>query len=169
MNKDKDEETVALKSAAVQNEIELSFGAFRDMALNLYGQVASLRQRHEYEGILCPLRGGFYLSDFLSRRLQLPVSYIHIASYTGYESGDFKVYFKPELQSGRRYLLCDDILATGRTAATIQGLFPDVDFDAAFLYRHRQWPLPFERTVFARQVDEWVWVRFPWEDESIEF
>ncbi len=160
-------EMIALQSAPITRELTLSHAAFRDMAIGLYRRLEPLKAR--YEAILCPLRGGFYLSDFLSRRLGLPVEYIHLTSYQGFESSEFVVYFKPTLKSGARYLICDDILATGRTMAKIQELYPESSFDGAFLYRHIQRSLPFEQTLFAREVDESVWVRFPWEDESTDF
>jgi adenine/guanine phosphoribosyltransferase-like PRPP-binding protein len=137
------------------------------MAIHLVRRLEPLKSR--YAAILCPLRGGFYLSDFVSRRLNLPVEYMHLTSYQGHESGNFVVYFKPALQPGNRYLICDDILATGRTMAKIQELYPESSFDGAFLYRHRQRSLPFETTLFAREIDASVWVHFPWEDDSAEF
>lgn len=147
-------------------ELSVSYREFRDMALALYHRIEPYR--HEYSAVLCPLRGGFYLSDFLSRRLKLPIEYMQISSYSGRESGAFLERFMPRLLPGR-YLICDDILATGRTMGRIQELFPHVQFDAAFLYRHRQRENPCERTFYAREIDESVWVTFPWEDESLSF
>lgn len=146
--------------------LSVSHAEFRDMALALCHRISPFRE--EYRAVLCPLRGGFYLSDFLSRRLGLPMEYIQISSYAGHESGAFREGFMPRLSPGR-YLLCDDILATGRTVARIKELFPHVLLDAAFLYRHRQRALPCERTFCAREIDESVWISFPWEDESLHF
>lgn len=148
-------------------ELKLDYMDFCDMALGLYRRLVPLRD--EYRGILCPLRGGFYLSDFLSRRLGLGVEYMHLSSYEGHRSGEFQIRFSPRLEVGERYLICDDILATGRTIQKIEELFPGVLFDAVFLYRHRNRALPFPRTLFSREVDESVWIVFPWEDESVFF
>ncbi|MBW7856793.1 MAG: phosphoribosyltransferase [Leptonema sp. (in: Bacteria)] len=146
-----------------------SYSAITDMALHLYYRIVEQNPKQRYKAILCPLRGGFFLSDFLARRFSLPIEFIYLQSYRGFSSSEFKVHFQPKLESGSRYLLCDDILATGRTTEVISKLYPSVTFDAAYFYVHKQSNLPFETSFFCREIDQKVWVEFPWENESIRF
>ena len=160
----------------MNREIKLTYSACRDMALVLLNQIqagnaavgAAGHADHRFEAVLCPLRGGFFLSNFLSRRLRLPVEFIHLSSYDGVRSSDFTVHFKPTLEAGKKYLICDDILATGRTIEMILALYPECRFEVAVLYRHKERAAGFP-CHFARQIDSRVWVQFPWEAEDIEF
>ena len=85
-----------------------------------------------YEAILCPLRGGFFLSYFMSQHLKLPMLYIEISSYSGKVQEEFQIGLKPELAEGN-FLLCDDIYDSGNTIKKIHSLYPHVTFDTACL------------------------------------
>ncbi|MFA5520023.1 MAG: phosphoribosyltransferase, partial [Spirochaetota bacterium] len=75
-------------------------------------------RKQNYKAILCPLRGGFFLSYFMSVHLDLPISYIEISSYAGKEQRRFQIGIKPELVKGK-FLLCDDIYDSGKTIKEI--------------------------------------------------
>lgn len=150
-------------------KLSLSYSTIADMALHLYYRINEQNPKQRYKAVLCPLRGGFFLSNFLARRFDLPIEFIYLQSYQGFESSEFQIHFQPTLEHGHRYLLCDDIFATGRTTQRIQKLYPSIDFDAAYFYVHQQSILPFETTFYSRRIDQNVWIQFPWEDESIEF
>ena len=129
---------------------------FRELA---YKSLEIVRSRGEvYKAILCPLRGGFYLSYFMNRHLNLPLLYLEISSYSGKIQHDFHLGIKPELPSGR-YLLCDDIYDRGNTIRKIHGLFPHVVFDTVCLISKVPDPIVW----YAMGVEENRWVDFFWE------
>jgi len=112
----------------------------------------------QYRGILCPLRGGFYLSNFMSRRLGLPLYYIQISSRNGRDQGDFTVGLQHELDEGR-FLLCDDIFDSGKTVETIHRLYPHAHFDTACLLSR----VKDADIIYGKFVDNITWVDFFWE------
>lgn len=116
------------------------------------------KKRDEYRAILCPLRGGFYLSYFMSVHLKLPVFYIEISSYTDKQQGMFRVGSKPDLPEGR-YLLCDDIYDSGNTIREIHSMFPQASFDTICLVSK----VRDADVMCAFYVEKDRWVDFFWE------
>lgn len=115
-------------------------------------------RKQNYKAILCPLRGGFFLSYFMSVHLDLPISYIEISSYAGKEQRRFQIGIKPELVKGK-FLLCDDIYDSGKTIKEIHKMYPDVDFDTICLISKEK----DAEVIYAELVDVKRWVDFYWE------
>ncbi len=111
-----------------------------------------------YRGILCPLRGGFFLSYFMSRHLGLPMYYLEISSYSGQEQLEFQIGLKPELAEGY-FLLCDDIYDSGNTIRKIHEMYPHVEFDTVCLVSKLDEP----DIMIGEMVDKNRWVDFFWE------
>ncbi len=111
-----------------------------------------------YKGILCPLRGGFFLSYFMSRHLKLPMYYLEISSYSGKEQLEFQIGLKPDLAEGY-FLLCDDIYDSGNTVRKIHDIYPHVDFDTVCLISKSNAP----DIITGEMVAEDRWVDFFWE------
>lgn len=129
---------------------------FRELA---YRALEIVRSHGEvYRAILCPLRGGFYLSYFMNRHLNLPILYLEISSYRGKIQNDFQIGIKPDLPPGR-YLLCDDIYDRGKTVRTIHEMFPHAVFDTICLVSKTVEP----GIWYADRVAEDSWVDFFWE------
>ncbi len=147
-------------------EIDLTYPEFLNLAKKGLSIVQNKIKKNPkyYEGILCPLRGGFYLTDFISRRIShIPVYYIYLTSYeNGKIQKDIKIHFISELKSQKRYLICDDILATGNTVKKIMDIYPESKFEALVLYKHKNkiYPLPH---YAIREVEANVWINFFWE------
>ena len=112
-----------------------------------------------YDGIICPLRGGFFLSYFMSIHLKLPVNYMEISSYADKNRKEFTIKNLPELTAGY-YLICDDIYDSGNTIKKIISLYPGIKFDAACLVSKKENP---PGVFYAKKVSEDVWVDFFWE------
>ena len=124
-----------------------------------YQLLEKLKKKSEkYQGILCPLRGGFFLSYFMSNHLKLPIQYLEISSYDGKTQKEFKIKNKTKLKKGK-YLLCDDIYDTGKTIKKIKEIFPDCDFDSVFLVSKQNR----DDILFAQKAEKKVWVDFFWE------
>lgn len=146
-------------------EIYLSYEDFLRLAEKSKNIIKEIifKKPNYYKGILCPLRGGFYLSDYVSRSLSLPVQYIYISSYdNGKIQKDFKIHFLPQLEKNQKYLICDDILATGKTVNKILELYPNTNFEILTLYKHKNRHYPFKH-YWLREIDSSIWVNFFWE------
>jgi xanthine phosphoribosyltransferase len=134
----------------------VDYNLFQELAYKLLEKVRS--NGKTYRSILCPLRGGFYLSYFMSRHLNLPMEYIQISSYDKNEQKDFTVGIRSDID-GDLMLLCDDIFDSGRTIRMIHSLYPHVIFDTVCLVaKERNAPV-----LYGRYVDPAVWVNFFWE------
>jgi hypoxanthine phosphoribosyltransferase len=149
----------------VTHEIDLEYRDFLYLAekgIKILKNILT-KNPYYYAGIVCPLRGGFYFTDFVARRIPLPVHYLYISSYGNEKvQKDFKIHFLPELKPHQRYLICDDILATGNTIKKILELYPHSKFEAIVLYKHKNQDYPIKHYAI-REVDSSVWVNFFWE------
>lgn len=135
----------------------VDFDLFQELAYGLLDRVRG--NGRNYRCVLCPLRGGFYLSYFMSRHLNLPMEYIQISSYDKTAQKEFSVGIRSEVD-GDLMLLCDDIYDSGRTIRMIHSLYPRVVFDTVCLVaKDRNAPV-----LFGRYVDPAVWVNFFWEN-----
>ena len=136
--------------------LRVSYKKYLELCYSLLDKVHA--SRDEYRAILCPLRGGFFLSYFMSVHLKLPISYIEISSYAGKEQMRFQIGIKPDLIKGK-ILLCDDIYDTGNTIKEIHSMYPNVDFDTICLVSK----VKEAEVMYASLVDKDRWVDFYWE------
>ncbi|MCP4134040.1 MAG: hypothetical protein GY754_23920 [bacterium] len=137
-----------------------NFKVDHDLFLSLsYDLLKDIQKREKkYNGVLCPLRGGFLLSYFMSKHLDIPMFYMEISSYKGRVQSEFLVKLKPELDKGD-FLLCDDIYDSGNTVNKIHSLYPHVHFDTVCLVSK----IKDADIFYARLVDKEQWVDFFWE------
>jgi hypoxanthine phosphoribosyltransferase len=133
----------------------VSYEQFIELSYKLLDKVKS--KKDEYKAILCPLRGGFFLSYFMSEHLKLPIIYIEISSYDGKEQREFKIGIKPDLTEGK-FLLCDDIYDSGDTIKKIYSMYPNIEFDTICLLSKIK-DADVIYAVFAGNQ----WVNFFWE------
>lgn len=113
---------------------------------------------NKYQAILCPLRGGFFLSYFMAEHLKLPIRYLEISSYTGKEQSEFVIGYVPDLAKGR-FLLCDDIYDSGNTINKILEIYKGIEFDIACLVSKQK----LSNIFYGEQVEHDRWVDFFWE------
>jgi hypoxanthine phosphoribosyltransferase len=138
------------------NNYTVTYDKFLELSYQLLEKIKS--NKEEYKAILCPLRGGFFLSYFMSVHLELPISYIEISSYAGKEQRRFQIGIKPDLIEGK-FLLCDDIYDSGNTIKEIHSMYPNVDFDTICLVSK----VKEAEVIYASLVDKEKWVDFFWE------
>jgi hypoxanthine phosphoribosyltransferase len=138
------------------NNYSVTYDKFLELSYQLLEKIKS--NKEEYKAILCPLRGGFFLSYFMSVHLELPISYIEISSYAGKEQRRFQIGIKPDLIEGK-FLLCDDIYDSGNTIKEIHKMYPKVDFDTICLVSK----VKEAEVIYASLVDKEKWVDFFWE------
>ncbi len=134
----------------------VDFETFKDLCYTLLGKINATGI--SYRAVLCPLRGGFYLSDFMSRHLDIPMVYIEISSYAGKERRGFNIGISPNLDHDH-FLLCDDIYDSGGTVKKICSMYPGVKFDTACLVSKAG-----DADIhYGMYVDPGEWVDFFWE------
>lgn len=140
----------------IREMIYVSFERFRDISYDLLNRIK--RDGTNYDGIICLLRGGFYLSYFISRHLELPMEYIEISSYANAERREIQISRKPQLRPGK-YLICDDIYDSGDSVETVKKLYPGIEFDIACVVSKQ----PDKVRYSGMSVKSDIWVEFFWE------
>ncbi len=138
------------------NNLRINYEKYVELCYSLLQKVNS--SRDEYKAILCPLRGGFFLSYYMSVHLELPISYIEISSYAGREQRRFQIGIKPELIEGK-FLLCDDIYDSGNTIKKIHSMYPHVEFDTICLVSK----IKDAEITYGFLAETEQWVDFWWE------
>ncbi len=120
----------------------------------------------QYSQIVCILRGGFYLGDYISRRLKIPLSAMVVQSYNqNNQQGDIQMgslsYITPPKG---KILLVDDLLDTGVTMRVIKEKLEkqwDIEIDTAVIWQkyHSQ----FKATYFYSLAPSNCWIVQPFE------
>lgn len=115
-----------------------------------------------WRGLIAVSRGGLVPAAIVARVLGIHlIETICIASYDGREKGPLEV-IKPSpavAGKGSGWLLVDDVADSGATAAEARQMLPEAHY--ATLYA-KPAGRPFVDT-FLRQVDQDVWIDFPWD------
>lgn len=112
----------------------------------------------KYKGILCPLRGGMYVADPLSRKHNIPLYYVKVSSYEGKKQKEIKVNFYEQLETGH-YLIADDIYDTGNTIKYLKSFYSHCTFDVFCLISKQDT----NEIQYGKLVDSDEWVDFYWE------
>jgi hypoxanthine phosphoribosyltransferase len=112
----------------------------------------------QYDFILCPLRGGFFLSYVVNNHLKIPIKYLEISSYNKKNQGEFTIGIQPDLSHGT-YLLCDDIYDSGKTIKKIREMYKGIDMDVACILSKQ----PVDNFYIGQYIDDERWVDFFWE------
>jgi xanthine phosphoribosyltransferase len=115
-----------------------------------------------WQGIVAISRGGLVPAAILARVLNIRVvETLCIASYDGAVKGPIEVLKTPaaEVGSGTGWLLVDDVADSGATAETARRLLPDAHYATLYVKPAGR---PFVDS-FVREVDQDVWIDFPWD------
>lgn len=140
--------------------MQISYKKFLNLAEKVYQQIDKTKK---YKGIICPLNGGLYLSDYLSKKLNLPIYCIDIKSYNERnEQERCKVTnFMPITNPGN-YIIADDILDSGDTIKYIKDFYNFQGrwkFDVVVLVTNTIK----ENLIYGICNKKRDWVVFPWE------
>lgn len=149
-----------------QNQKELTFTweEFREYCEVI--ATAIINSKKSYSQIIAIARGGFYLGDYLSRRLELPLSVIVTQSYSKdnqqqkFLSGNLSYINPPK----HRVLLIDDLLDTGVTMTIIKKMLEDtwkVEVDTAVIWQksHSQYQADYYHSITPQDY----WIKQPFE------
>jgi xanthine phosphoribosyltransferase len=141
---------------AFTKTISVGWDAFHRETRALAGM---LRAKGSWRGIVAVTRGGLVPAAIVARELDLRlVDTICIASYDDRRQGEVTV-LKGIEGDGEGFLLIDDLVDTGRTAAVARKMLPRAHFATVYAK-------PLGRPLvdsFVAAVSQETWIVFPWD------
>lgn len=130
-----------------------------DLHRDTWALAGRLRARGPFRGIVAVARGGLVPAAILARALDLPlVETVCIASYDHRVQGEPRV-LKSLSGDGQGWLVVDDLVDSGATARAVRAMLPGAHYATLFAKPAGR---PFVDT-FVAEVDQAVWIVFPWE------
>ncbi len=121
----------------------------------------ALNDINDWKGILAVTRGGMVPTAIIARELNIRmIDTICISSYDGQERGGFNISKAPDIEDdGEGWLIVDDLVDTGKTAAEVRSRYPKAHF--ATIYAK---PAGLEYVdSYVEEVSQKTWIRFPWD------
>lgn len=126
-----------------------------------------LHEAGPFEAIVCVTRGGLVPAAIVARELNVRmIETICVQSYRDYKNqGDLSVLkgIASEVTAlhshGKRVLIVDDLVDTGKTARVVRDLLPEAHFATVYAK-------PMGRPVvdtFITEVSQDTWIYFPWD------
>jgi xanthine phosphoribosyltransferase len=120
-----------------------------------------------FEAIVCITRGGLVPAAIVARELNVRmIETVCVVSYRDYTNqGDLSVLkgVAPEVvalhSQGKRVLVVDDLVDTGKTARVVRDLLPNAHFAAVYA---KPMGRPLVDT-FITEVSQDTWIYFPWD------
>ncbi len=115
----------------------------------------------QWKGILTVTRGGMVPSAIIARELNIRmIDTICISSYEGQDRGQLTLSKAPDISDeGAGWLIIDDLVDTGKTAAEVRSRYPRAHF--ATIYAK---PAGIEYVdSYVHEVTQNTWIRFPWD------
>ncbi len=114
-----------------------------------------------WRGIVAVTRGGLVPAAIVARELEIRlVDTICLASYDHQSQGEPRV-LKPLDGDGEGWLIIDDLVDTGRTAALVRHMLPKAHFATVYAKPAGR-PLV---DTFITEVGQDTWIYFPWDIE----
>jgi hypothetical protein len=138
--------------------MNLSFKKYKKLCYNVYNQIDKTT---EYDAILCVLRGGVFLADFLQRKMHLPIYFATVSSYKNKEqqSPRFEINNLDKFLINKRVLLVDDIYDSGYTIKLLEDLFPiTLLYPCVLISKQKK-----EGLIYGKYIRSKEWVNFWWE------
>jgi len=123
-----------------------------------------LIDRGPWAGIVAITRGGLVPAAIVARELNIRVvETVSVKSYEHQTQGDVAVLKSPDAvgDDGANWLIIDDLVDTGKTAAKVRALLPKAHF-ATIYAKPSGRPLV---DTFITEVSQDTWIHFPWDIE----
>lgn len=126
-----------------------------------------LHEAGPFEAIVCITRGGLVPAAIVARELNVRmIETVCVVSYRDYKNqGDLSVLkgISPEVlalhKKGKRVLIVDDLVDTGKTARVVRDLLPEAHFATVYA---KPMGRPLVDT-FITEVSQDTWIYFPWD------
>ena len=124
-----------------------------------------LREVGPFDSIVCITRGGLVPAAVVARELNVrTIETVCISSYHDYKSQGSLQLIKnvaPDILAtkGKRVLIVDDLVDTGKTAKMVRELLPEAHFATVYAK-------PMGRPqvdTFITEVSQDTWIYFPWD------
>ena len=121
-----------------------------------------------FQAIVCITRGGLVPAAIVSRELEIRViETVCVASYHDYKNQGETTVLKAIAEAvanlggegGSSVLIVDDLVDTGRTAATVRVMLPKAHFATVYA-KPKGRPLV---DTFVTEVSQDTWIYFPWD------
>ena len=120
-----------------------------------------------YEAIVCVTRGGLVAAAVVARELDIRlIETVCVSGYDHTVQTDLTVLkgVSPDVAKlggagGRRVLIVDDLVDTGRTARIVRDMLPDAHFATVYA---KPMGRPLVDT-FVTEVSQDTWIHFPWD------
>ncbi len=115
----------------------------------------------QWQGIIAVTRGGLVPAAIIARELNIRlIETICISSYAGQSQQGFQLRKFPTIpDGGKHWLIIDDLVDTGKTAAEVRAQLPRAHF--ATIYAKPQ-GLEYVDS-YVEEVTQNTWIRFPWD------
>jgi xanthine phosphoribosyltransferase len=114
-----------------------------------------------WQGIVAVSRGGLVPAAIIARELEIRlVETVCLASYEHQSQGEIRV-LKGLDGDGAGFVIVDDLVDTGRTAAVVRQMLPRAHF-AAIYAKPAGRP---QVDTFVTEVSQDTWIYFPWDIE----
>jgi len=119
-----------------------------------------LMERGPFAGIVAIARGGLVPAAIVARELEVRlVQSLSVVSYDDRTQGALSILNGLEAGHGDGWLLIDELVDTGRTAAAVRALLPKAHF-ATIYAKPAGRPLV---DTFITEVSQDTWISFPWD------
>ncbi|QJE74904.1 xanthine phosphoribosyltransferase [Aerophototrophica crusticola] len=121
-----------------------------------------LQDKGPWTGIIAITRGGMVPAAIVARELNIRViETVSVKSYENQTQGDIRILKSPTAvtDEGAGWLLIDDLVDTGKTAAVVRKLLPKAHF-ATIYAKPSGRPLV---DTFITEVSQDTWIHFPWD------
>jgi xanthine phosphoribosyltransferase len=119
-----------------------------------------LMDKGPFKGIVAIARGGLVPAAVVARELEIRlVESLSVASYDEQQQGALKILNKLDAGDGAGWLLVDDLVDTGKTAAAVKALLPKAHL-ATIYAKPAGRPLV---DTFITEVSQDTWISFPWD------
>ncbi|MBT5414478.1 MAG: xanthine phosphoribosyltransferase [Rhodospirillaceae bacterium] len=120
-----------------------------------------LVEAEPWQGVVAIARGGLVPAAIVARELEIRViETVSVSSYDHQDQGEVRVLRAPTRDSdGEGWLIVDDLVDTGRTAAVVRAMMPKAHFATVYAKPAGR-PLV---DTFVTEVSQDTWIHFPWD------
>jgi xanthine phosphoribosyltransferase len=124
-----------------------------------------LSEAGPFSAIVCVTRGGLVAAAIVARELNLRlIETVCVSSYEHERQGELTVLkgvaqAVAKLGDGKRVLIVDDLVDTGRTAKIVRDMLPGAHFATVYA---KPMGRPMVDT-FVTEVSQDTWIYFPWD------
>ncbi len=151
--------------AELRDDLSSHFVSWAEVHRDTKRLVALLLDAGSWKGIIAITRGGLVPATILAREMEIRlIDTLCLATYDEQDMGEVQIIKTPDqaaAEKGEGWLLVDDLVDTGTTMKTARDILPQAH--VATVYAKPD-GMPYVDT-FIHQVEQGVWVFFPWDTE----